>query len=153
MGKRQTPAAPPTFSEIRGRMPVGTHGKRPRLEVATFTDDESQETRCFYLRAIGHKAYQELLAEHPPTDEDHAETAKLGAGRARWSIEGFPRALIQASCVDPVLSDADMDEVFGGTSWNHDEITYLFEQAYKANTTALVRRGGEIMRLQVAGVF
>lgn len=135
MGKQ--PKVKPTFAEVyAAHCPPGPLGKRARMEVAEILDDATGEvSHRFYCRGLGGTAYRKLLAEHPPTDEDHQETQALGAGRARWSVQGFPRALIQASCVEPALSDQDMAEMFEGGAWNEDEITHLFAAAYKASTT------------------
>lgn len=139
MGKSKAPKAP-TYEELRDKhCPPDVTGKRPHAAItAIASDEEGEETQTFFFRSIGAKRWRELLKAHPPTDDDHAQTEAIGAGRALWSVEGFPRALIQTSCVEPVLSDDDLEEMFHGDTWNDAEITHLFTTAYEVNTKSSV---------------
>lgn len=81
---------------------------------------------AFTMRALGRRAYRALVEAHQGED-----TAKDPAADGD---EGFARALVQASCVDPVLSAAEVAHIFDGDEWNNGEISYLFAAAYEVNT-------------------
>lgn len=98
----------------------------PLLEQVAKAEDTVRDTlEPYRFDALGRKAYRALVADHA-TDE---KPDPAGDGS-----EGFARALIQASCADPALSDTDMDEIFDGNGWNAGEISYLFAAAYDVNT-------------------
>src|SRR6058998_33175 len=48
----------------------------------------------FKLRYIGDRAYSDLMAAHPSKDENEA-----------FDSVSFPRALVAACCVDPVMTE------------------------------------------------
>lgn len=55
--------------------------------------------REFRFRAVGKKAWADLLALHPPTKEQTAANPRID-----HNPETFPIAAIAASCVDPVMT-------------------------------------------------
>ncbi|MGW5582880.1 hypothetical protein [Streptomyces sp. NPDC003857] len=77
----------------------------------------------FTLRYIGDKAYSDLLAAHPPEDED-----KL------FNEDTFPRALVVASCVDPVMTEDEAARLF--EVLNQGEIQKLANAAWDVHTSA-----------------
>ncbi|MEU7384011.1 hypothetical protein ACIOC2_20390 [Streptomyces sp. NPDC088337] len=77
----------------------------------------------FTLRYIGDKAYSDLLAAHPGEDD----------GKLFHSVT-FPRALIVASCVDPVMTEKQAAELF--EKLNQGEIDKLANAAWDVNTSA-----------------
>jgi hypothetical protein len=54
----------------------------------------------FTFRALGRRAYSDLLAAHAPTDEQQQEAAGHGIS-LDWNPETFPPALAAASCSAP----------------------------------------------------
>jgi len=103
-------------------------------EASVALDEVRQK---YVFRALGRKQWRELIENHPPTDEDHEEfTSEGGTGKAQYSFETFPRALVQQSSVSPKLSSEDIDEIYDGGDWNETEITMLFQAALSANTQA-----------------
>lgn len=91
-----------------------------------------QDTAAAYrVRALGAKPYERLLAAHAPTEADHEKVREAGGQRAPWSLDGFPRALILASCVEPALTEADVEHIF--EMWNEDEAGYLFAACLDVN--------------------
>jgi hypothetical protein len=103
-------------------------------------------TTWFTFRSLGRKAFKALLGAHPATDAHHeliAETSE--GGRAPYNLDTFPQALVQAACIDPVLSDEDIDAIFDGECWNDVEINTLVAYAQIAQSQApvadLKRRG------------
>lgn len=87
--------------------------ERTRLQEAMdrVRADMQADTVPFTLRALPDTPYQELVDAHPPRrdgDEVNASDARWGFN---WST--FPRALIRACTVEPVLDDEDWALLFG----------------------------------------
>lgn len=76
----------------------------------------------FLFRAMPDQAWSDLLAAHPPQDAD----------RQQFDVKTFPRALIAACCVDPVMAPEQVDELFGVI--NQAQRNALFNGAFEANT-------------------
>jgi len=112
----------------------------PLEEAATAAlDAMDAATTWFIFRALGRTPYRDLLAKHPPRDEDHEAMEAAGeAGRAPYNMATLPQALIQASCMDPVLSDLDIEAIFDGTNWNEVEVSTLLVHAQLAQSQAPV---------------
>ena len=81
----------------------------------------------FTFRALGRKAYNDLLAAHKPKGGDK-EAARLG-----FDPDTFPPALIAASSLDPMLSIEDADTIWHGDDWSDAEATMLWNAAFEAN--------------------
>ena len=77
----------------------------------------------FKLRYIGDKAYSDLLAAHP-SDKD----SEL------FDSVTFPRALIAASAVDPVMTEEQVIELFEVI--NEGEIKKLFDAAWDVHNSS-----------------
>ena len=77
----------------------------------------------FKLRYIGDKAYSDLVAAHPSKNDDEA-----------FDSESFPRALIAASCIDPVMSEEQAAELF--EKLNQGEIKKLFDAAWDVHNSS-----------------
>lgn len=68
-------------------------------ELRDLEDEIEAAKREFKFRSIGHRAWADLLAAHPPTREQRKADARLD-----HDPTSFPLAAIAASCVDPVLT-------------------------------------------------
>jgi len=77
----------------------------------------------FVLRYIGDKAYSDLIAAHPSKDE-----------REAFDSEAFPRALVAASCVQPVMSEEQVTALFEVI--NEGEIKKLFDAAWDVHNSS-----------------
>lgn len=77
----------------------------------------------FKLRYIGDRAYSDLMAAHPSKDDSQA-----------FDSETFPRALIAASCVDPVMTEEQVAELFEVI--NEGEIKKLFDAAWDVHNSS-----------------
>jgi hypothetical protein len=77
----------------------------------------------FRLRYIGDRAYSDLLAAHPSEDPQEA-----------FNSDTFPRALIAACCVDPVMTEEHCTELFEVIS--QGEIKRLFDAAWDVHNGA-----------------
>jgi hypothetical protein len=77
----------------------------------------------FTLRYVGDKAYSDLLAAHPADNDNEA-----------FNSATFPRALIAASCTDPVMTEEQAAELF--EKLNQGEIKKLFDAAWDVHNAA-----------------
>lgn len=77
----------------------------------------------FTLRYIGDQAYSDLVAAHPSDSE-----------KELFDSRTFPRALIVASCADPVMNGAQGAELF--EIINEGEINKLFDAAWDVHNSA-----------------
>ncbi|MGR3870987.1 hypothetical protein ACUXZZ_20635 [Streptomyces graminifolii] len=85
--------------------------------------EEAREAEApFTLRYIGDKAYSDLLAAHPGNDNELFDSVT------------FPRGLIAASCVDPVMTDEQVIELFEVI--NEGEIKKLFDAAWDVHNSS-----------------
>jgi hypothetical protein len=77
----------------------------------------------FLLRYIGDEEYSLLLASHPSTDPQEG-----------FDSATFPRALIAASCVDPVMTEDDVKALFKAI--NQGQIRDLFDAAWDVHNSS-----------------
>jgi hypothetical protein len=82
-------------------------------------------TLTLTFRALPRPAWEQLLREHAPTEEQ----ADLGH---EYNVETFPAALISASSVDG-MSDAEAQELLDG--WSDADAKALFTAALLVNQT------------------
>lgn len=83
--------------------------------------------REFRFRSIGHRAWADLMADHPPTKDQLKSFPRID-----HNPETFPVAAIAASCVDPVMTVADattLERVLNDTQFN-----VLLVKCVEANT-------------------
>ncbi|MCX4886039.1 hypothetical protein [Streptomyces sp. NBC_00847] len=86
--------------------------------------DEARESEApFTLRYIGDRAYSDLLAAHPSENDNEL-----------FDSVTFGRALIAASCVDPVMTEDEVIELFEVI--NEGEIKKLFDAAWDVHNAA-----------------
>lgn len=100
-----------------------TKKKRSTLEVPINLDGE--ETTLLF-RAIGMRAYDDLLALHPPTKEQ-------AAAGASYNGDTFGPALVAAVCIEPNLSEADTIEMWESDDWSRGDLAILWEAALEVN--------------------
>jgi hypothetical protein len=112
----------------------------PLEQVATDALDALDvATKWFTFRSLGRTPLRELLAKHPARDEDHdAASAQAEGAKAPYNMDTFPPALVQASCIDPVLTDDDIATIFEGDAWNDVEINALVVHAQLAQAQSPV---------------
>ena len=99
----------------------------PARELAAQLKAVREQARAaevpFTLRYIGDKAYSDLLAAHPGENDNEL-----------FNSVTFPRALIAASCVDPVMSEDQAAELF--ETLNQGEIKKLFDAAWDVHNSS-----------------
>jgi hypothetical protein len=126
-------ANPPASELLTIEEPGSTADREKALvEPPPSRRSSCREARCGRRRRrscsarSGRKAFEDLIAEHPPTDDDHDEVRRM-TGRpealARWHPTRSP-GVARRVCVDPKLSprqagiyedwtDAEIGELFG----------------------------------------
>lgn len=77
----------------------------------------------FTFRALGAKAWSDLVAQHPGKTADEA-----------WDAETLAPALVAASAVDPVMTSEQVDELF--ESLNNGQRDELIAAAWQVNGEA-----------------
>jgi hypothetical protein len=79
--------------------------QHPGIEIAEKIDAARERMReaevAFTFRALGAKAWSDLVAQHPSEKEDEA-----------WDEESLAPALVAASASDPVMTPEDVAELF-----------------------------------------
>lgn len=110
-------------------------------EIESLVRDSEDTEAEFVFKAIGRHGYDDLLAEHPPTEKDRklakeqAESLGLPSFQAEFNAETFPPALISASCIQPQMSLEEALEIWNSDEWNGAELLKLWEAARNANAT------------------
>lgn len=93
-------------------------GRELAAQLKAVREQVRQAEVPFLLRYIGDKAYSDLLAAHPSTKPDEE----------LFDSVTFPRALIAASCVDPVMTEDEVIQLFEVI--NEGQIKALFDGAW-----------------------
>lgn len=81
----------------------------------------------FRFRSIGHRAWADLMAAHPPTKEQIK-----ALGRIDHNPETFPIAAIAASCVEPAMTVDDVAQL--DRALNDTQFNLLLVRCVEANT-------------------
>lgn len=102
------------------------------LAEAKVKDRFDDEIVVFKFRAIGREPLDELISEHPPTDE-HLAQAKKENVEIQFNVDSFPPALIAASCTSPKLTEAQAQEIWDSEDWNSAELQRLYAAAMMVN--------------------
>lgn len=85
----------------------------------------------FRFRALGRRRYNELLADHPPTDKQKQEAADADAVLA-YNPDTFPPLLLAASCVEPTDMDVDdWSDIW--ENWSEGQVGPLWRTCLAAN--------------------
>lgn len=102
--------------------------KKPKRE-STFllpvTDDAGRDADLVIrYRAISSRAYDDLVAAHPPTEKQKKDGSV-------YNIDTFAPALISAVSLDPKLSVEQANEIYTSDDWSPGELGTLFINALK----------------------
>jgi hypothetical protein len=87
-----------------------------------------EHERIFRLRAIDAKAYSNLIAEHPPTDEQRQQGQDTN-----WDT--YPAALIAACAIDPKMTVEQAEQL--SVTIAYSQWDALFSAAYALNRRAV----------------
>jgi hypothetical protein len=123
--------------DIRGLVEAeDAQGLRPLQDAVTAAlADLDDATVWFTFQSLGRRAFADLVARHPPAEEDHDAAGRMG-GQAAYNLETLAPELVLLSCVRPVLSPALVERIFDGGEFNEAEIAQLAAAALDANTQA-----------------
>lgn len=103
------------------------------LEEAKRVAREAEAVATFRFVAIGGNDYEELLEEHPPTEEQVAK-AKEDGEEAVFNSDTFFVALVAASCVEPEMTEEQVDQLTRDPRFNNAEVAALFQTALLVNS-------------------
>lgn len=98
-------------------------GRELAVQLKELREQMKAAERPFTMRYIGDKAYSDLMAAHPAKDDNQA-----------FDSETFPRALLAAACVDPVMSEKQVAQLF--EKINEGEIKKLFDAAWDVHNSS-----------------
>jgi len=118
-------AATATFAQLRAKP------RRTLSFTVTTTDEDGDELALrIKYRAISSKEYDDLIAEHPPTQKEKQ------AG-AVYNVDSFAPALIAAVSAEPKLSIEQATELYKSPDWAGGEIATLFFNAQRVCNSGL----------------
>lgn len=103
--------------------------KTPRtvtVEVSLGADAKAS----MLFKALGSKAYDELIAEHPPTSADKKDGGV-------WNSETFPPALIAECSLEPRMSVEDAASLWKSEDWSRGELFDIFTRLVRLNQEGL----------------
>lgn len=113
---------------------------RERLE------DLETESAWFLCRSIGVNAYEDLVNQHLPTEEQRKKARAEGHGELGWNPDTFPPALLEV-CASYVadydedgnevlepLTSSFVKELFEDDRWNQAEVMGLVAAAIEVNS-------------------
>lgn len=93
---------------------------RTKEVTLKLTDEDGAVQEVFIrLKAIGSQAYDDLLAEHPPT----ADQKKEGS---TYNADTFAPALIASCAVEPKMTPNQAKQIWTSGEWSRGEVTELF---------------------------
>jgi len=92
-------------------------------------DGETNEVTLKY-QAIGMRAYDRLVAKHPPKPDQRAEGAS-------FDMDTFAPALISACAVEPEISLDQAKSIWDSDDWSRGDVMVLFRNAVELNNRGL----------------
>ena len=89
----------------------------------------------FKFRSIGRVAFEKLVKQHGPKEEDFEEARKDGVEptQVNWHTATFSVALTAACSLEPKMTVAEVQELFDDEAWTEVENSALFNAALGAN--------------------
>jgi hypothetical protein len=105
---------------------------RSTTEFSLYLTDGNGGTNEVTLKyqAIGMRAYDKLVAKHPPKPEQRAEGAS-------FDMDTFAPALIAACSVEPEMSISEAKEIWDSEDWSRGDVMVLFRNAVELNNRGL----------------
>ena len=116
---------PATLSDLLNK-PV----RSKTLTIKVPGEDGEEQELTVKVRAIGQRAYDALLGEHPPTkkQKDNGDS---------YNVETFCPALIALSLVEPTLTFDEASELWSSDTWSRGELSGLFFSCVEVNNKGL----------------
>lgn len=107
---------------------------KAKVEAASEALLDDGDVVRFWFQSIGPLAYDDLIAEHPPTDEQIDAARKEGAMKPQWNEDTFMPELVAASCVEPEGYTADdFIEALKSPNWSTADTNHLMNAAQMVN--------------------
>ncbi|MFC5802808.1 hypothetical protein [Streptomyces formicae] len=101
--------------------------KNPGIEIAERIKEARERMQAaeveFTFKALGAKAWSDLVAQHPGKKDEEA-----------WDVETLAPALVAASAVDPAMTQAEVDELFDALNFGQRQ--QLIDAAWQVNGEA-----------------
>jgi hypothetical protein len=105
--------------------------KRATTEFSIFLNEgEDAVELTLQFQAIGAKAYDKLVAKHPPKPDQRAEGAS-------FDMDSFAPALISAVSKDPEISPEDARDLWTSEEWSRGDLMVLFRNAIELNNRGI----------------
>lgn len=98
------------------------------LYLADGNGGTSEVTMKF--QAIGMRAYDNLVAKHPPKPDQRAEGSS-------FNMDTFAPALIAACAVEPEISLEEAKQIWDSDDWSRGDVMVLFRNAVELNNRGL----------------
>jgi hypothetical protein len=105
-------------------------------EIEELTAEAQETTVKFTFRSIGRVKFNELVEQHPPTEQQQEEMKEQGQGVLQWNPETLPPVLVAASSEDPVITLDEALDIWSSPDWNEGELVKLYLAALRANQEA-----------------
>ena len=114
-----------TLDQLVGKAPSTT-------EFSIYLSDGNGGTNELTLkyRAIGMRAYDKLVSEHPPKASERAEGAS-------FNLDTFAPALIAACSVEPEITPSEARAIWDSPDWSRGDVMVLFRNAVDVNNRGL----------------
>lgn len=111
---------------VRGDMSENRLAEAPGIveQLKAIEAEIAASEFTFTFEALGRQEYLQLLAAHPPRQEDRAE-------RLSFNGETFPPALVAASAVEPTISAEQAEQLF--TTLSDAQFSKLWNAALSVN--------------------
>lgn len=109
---------------------MGKPRRTMSFDLTTANEDGEDVVLKLKYQAISSKAYDDLVAEHPPT-------AKEKTAGAVYNVETLAPALISAVSLVPKLSVVQATAVYTSGNWSGGEIGNLFMNAVRVCNSGL----------------
>ena len=103
--------------------------KPPRTKVIEVSLADDQKASILF-RALGSKAYDDLMAAHPPTKQEKEDGAV-------WNSDTFPPALISACSVEPKIDEDSAKTIFTSEEWSRGELMDMFMKVVALNSEGI----------------
>lgn len=104
----------PSFEQMRAKKP-----RTGDIQITLDDEDGRPEEFTVKIQALGSKAYDRLIAAHPPTNKQRDR-------QEIYNIDTFAPALISACLIDPKLTVEEVTELYDSDEWAPGEIGNLF---------------------------
>lgn len=103
--------------------------KPPRTKVVEVVLADDQKVSILF-KAIGSKAYDDLLAGHPPSAKDKEDGGV-------WNADTFPPALIAACSVEPKIDEESAVAIWTSEDWSRGELMDMFMKVVSLNSEGM----------------